>query len=146
MSAKFVCFINAHTRKPILVNPDHVRTATEADSHKTVRLVIGEAAEEVEGDLKSVWETLTGGSHPQAPDEHLTWTRRDPEVDRCTIERRERSELFAGRGWNPPAPTRVVPSLRLGRLLARGLVRGEAPRRGSARQLTSWNCRVLELP
>ena len=81
MSAKFVCFINAHTRKPILVNPDHVRTATEADSHKTVRLVIGEAAEEVEGDLKSVWETLTGGSHPQAPDEHLTWTRRDPEGD-----------------------------------------------------------------
>jgi hypothetical protein len=59
MSTKFVCFINAHTRKPILVNPDHVRTATEADSHKTVRLVIGEAAEEVEGDLKSVWETLT---------------------------------------------------------------------------------------
>ena len=54
MSTKFVCFINAHTRKPILVNPDHVRTATEADSHKTVRLVIGEAAEEVEGDLKSV--------------------------------------------------------------------------------------------
>jgi hypothetical protein len=44
-------------------------------------LVIGEAAEEVEGDLKSVWETLTGGSHPQAPDEHLTWTRRDPEED-----------------------------------------------------------------
>jgi hypothetical protein len=43
-----------------LVNPDHVRTATEADSHKTVRLVIGEVAEEVEGDLKSVWETLTG--------------------------------------------------------------------------------------
>jgi hypothetical protein len=68
-------------RKPILVNPDHVRTATEADSHKTVRLVIGEAAEEVEGDLKSVWETLTGGSHPQARDEHLTWTRRDPEGD-----------------------------------------------------------------
>ena len=60
MSAKFVCFINAHTRKPILVNPDHVRTATEADSHKTVRLVIGEAAEEVEGDLKSIWETLAG--------------------------------------------------------------------------------------
>ncbi len=41
MSTKFACFINAHTRKPILVNPDHVRTATEADSHKTVRLVIG---------------------------------------------------------------------------------------------------------
>ena len=42
------------------VNPDHVRTASEADSHKTVRLVIGEAAEEVEGDLKSIWETLAG--------------------------------------------------------------------------------------
>jgi len=59
MSTKFVCFINAHTRKPILVNPDRVGTATEADSHKTVRLIIGEVAEEVEGDLKSVWETLT---------------------------------------------------------------------------------------
>jgi hypothetical protein len=81
MSTKFVCFINAHTRKPILVNPDHVRTATEADSHKTVRLVIGEAAEEVEGDLKSVWETLTGKTTLGAPDEHLTWTRRDPEGD-----------------------------------------------------------------
>jgi hypothetical protein len=34
MSTKFVCFINAHTRKPILVNPDHVRTATEADITK----------------------------------------------------------------------------------------------------------------
>ena len=81
MSTKFVCFINAHTRKPILVNRDHVRTATEADSHKTVRLIIGEAAEEVEGDLKSVWETLTGKAALEAPDEHLTWTRRDPEGD-----------------------------------------------------------------
>jgi hypothetical protein len=30
MSTKFVCFINAHTRKPILVNPDHVRTVRQA--------------------------------------------------------------------------------------------------------------------
>jgi hypothetical protein len=36
----------------------------EADSHKRVRLVMdrgqgGDCAEEVEGDLNSVWETLT---------------------------------------------------------------------------------------
>jgi hypothetical protein len=37
MSTKFVMFTNAHTRKPILVNSDHI----------------------VEGDLNSVWETLT---------------------------------------------------------------------------------------
>jgi hypothetical protein len=65
---------NSHTRKPALVNPDHVRTATEADSHKTVRLVIGEAAEEVEGDLKSVWETLT-----RTPVD-LTWKRDKPDA------------------------------------------------------------------
>ena len=65
MSAKFVCFINAHTSKPILVNPDHVRTATEADSRKTVSAGHGwRLREEVEGDLKSVWETLTGKRRP----------------------------------------------------------------------------------
>jgi hypothetical protein len=35
----------------------------------------------VEGDIKSVWETLMGDSHPRSADEHLTWTRRDPEVE-----------------------------------------------------------------
>jgi hypothetical protein len=64
MSSKFVMFTNAHTKKPILVNSDHIRTATEVDGHNRVRLVIdqrqgGEYAEEVEGDLKSVWEKLT---------------------------------------------------------------------------------------
>ena len=41
MSTKFVLFTNAHTKKPILVNPAHVRTATEADSHNRVRLARG---------------------------------------------------------------------------------------------------------
>src|SRR5580704_7571958 len=39
MSTKFVCFINPHTNKPILVNPAHVRTASEVDPQK-VALVI----------------------------------------------------------------------------------------------------------
>jgi hypothetical protein len=34
MSTKFVCFINPHTNKPILVNPAHVRTASEVDPQK----------------------------------------------------------------------------------------------------------------
>ena len=51
MSTKFVCFINAHTRKPIVVNPDHVPTATEVDSHKTVRLIIGELPRRWRGTL-----------------------------------------------------------------------------------------------
>jgi hypothetical protein len=34
-------------------------------------------------------------------------------VLRWNVERRERSELHAGRGWNPPAPTWVIASLRL---------------------------------
>jgi hypothetical protein len=38
---------------------DSSRALSEADSHKTVRLVIGEVGEEMEGGLKSVWETLT---------------------------------------------------------------------------------------
>ena len=42
----------------------------------------GGGYQNVEGDLKSVWEKLTGESeHPRALDEHLTWTRRDPKVD-----------------------------------------------------------------
>ena len=37
MSTKFVCFINPHTNKPILVNPAHVRTASEVDPQKRSR-------------------------------------------------------------------------------------------------------------
>jgi hypothetical protein len=64
VSAKFVIFTSAHTKKPVLVNRDHVRTATEVEGRNRVRLVMdqrqgGEYAEEVEGDLSSVWETLT---------------------------------------------------------------------------------------
>jgi hypothetical protein len=64
MSTKFVLFTNAHTKKPILVNPAHVSTATEADSHTRVRLAMegGEHAEEVEGDLQTVWAMLTAES------------------------------------------------------------------------------------
>jgi hypothetical protein len=41
VSTNFVMFTNAHTKKPILVNFDQIRTATEADSHNRVRLVMG---------------------------------------------------------------------------------------------------------
>jgi hypothetical protein len=57
MSTKFVMFTSAHTKKPVLVNRDHVRTATEVDGHNRVRLIMdqrqgGEYAEEVEGGLR----------------------------------------------------------------------------------------------
>jgi hypothetical protein len=40
----------------------------------------GGGYQNVEGDLKSVWEKLTGKvSTLEALDEYLTWTRRDPE-------------------------------------------------------------------
>jgi hypothetical protein len=60
MSTKFVCFINPHTNKPVLVNPAHVRTASEVDPQKVALVMDGGLRQEVEGDLKSVWETLTG--------------------------------------------------------------------------------------
>jgi hypothetical protein len=61
MSTKFVEFTNPHTNKPILVNPAQVRTAAEVDGQNRVRLVMdGGTHQEVEGDLKSVWEALTG--------------------------------------------------------------------------------------
>jgi hypothetical protein len=42
----------------------------------------GGGYQNVEGDLKSVWEKLTGKVNTlEALDEHLTWTRRDPEGD-----------------------------------------------------------------
>jgi hypothetical protein len=87
MSTNFVLFRTAGTNEepePILVNPAHVRTVRQSGSAQ-VTLVMddgeGGGYQNVEGDLKSVWETLTGESHPRSPDEHLTWTRREPEVD-----------------------------------------------------------------
>jgi hypothetical protein len=69
MSTKFVVFTNAHTKKPVLVNPAHVNAASEVDGHNMVRLVMDAGShQEVEGNLKSVWETLT-----RTPVD-LTWT------------------------------------------------------------------------
>jgi hypothetical protein len=34
MSTKFVCFINPHDKKPMLINPAHVRTASESGPNK----------------------------------------------------------------------------------------------------------------
>ena len=34
MSAKFVAFINPHDKKPMLINPAHVRTASESGPNK----------------------------------------------------------------------------------------------------------------
>ncbi len=68
MSNTFVTFTNAHTKKPIVVNSNRVRTAEEVDGRKRVRLVMdawegGAYAAEVEGDLQSVWDALMS---PQA--------------------------------------------------------------------------------
>jgi hypothetical protein len=87
MSTKFVLFRTAGTNEPepILINPAHVRTVRQSGPAQ-VTLVMddgeGGGYQNVEGDLKSVWEKLTGESeHSRALDEHLTWTRRDPKVD-----------------------------------------------------------------
>jgi hypothetical protein len=86
MSTQFVLFRTAGTSEPepILINPAHVRTVRQNGSAQ-VTLVMddgeGGGYQNVEGDLKSVWEKLTGESHPRSFDEHLTWTRRPPEVD-----------------------------------------------------------------
>jgi hypothetical protein len=67
VSAKFVLFTDVHTKDHVLVNPDHVRTAYE-NGPNMVRLVMDRRAEgsieggfnqDVAGDLKSVWATLT---------------------------------------------------------------------------------------
>ena len=82
MSAKFVMLANPHNNKPVLVNSDHVRTASESAPNVVTLVMDGGLHQNVEGDLKSVWEKLTGKvSTLEAIDEHLTWTRRDPEVD-----------------------------------------------------------------
>ena len=84
MSTKFVLFRTAGTNEPepILINPAHVRTVRESGSDQ-VTLVMddgeGGGYQNVEGDLKSVCEKLTGESeHRRTLDENLTWTRRDP--------------------------------------------------------------------
>jgi hypothetical protein len=62
----FVQFTIDHTKKRILVNSDHVRSADEVDGHNNrVRLILsGQGTsghcEEVEGDLESVQATLMG--------------------------------------------------------------------------------------
>jgi hypothetical protein len=71
--------------RAILINPAHVRTVRQSGSAQ-VTLVMddgeGGGYQNVEGDLKSVWEKLTGKvTTLEALEEHLTWTRRDPEVD-----------------------------------------------------------------
>ena len=110
MSTEFVLFRTAGTNEPepILINPAHVRTVRQSGSAQ-VTLVMddgeGGGYQNVEGNLKSVWEKLTGKvSTVEALDEHLTWTRRDPEVDlQADIERPRAKqhwafELHAGRG------------------------------------------------
>jgi hypothetical protein len=72
MSAKFVAFINPHDKKPMLINPAHVGTASESGPNK-VTLVMGTwqgggFRPDGEGNLKFVWETLT-----RTPVD-LTWT------------------------------------------------------------------------
>jgi hypothetical protein len=63
MDTKFVMFKRSHTNRPVLINIDHVRTAFESGLGQ-VKLVMGSGAgpevyqEEVDGDLKSVWEKL----------------------------------------------------------------------------------------
>jgi hypothetical protein len=87
MSTEFVLFRTAGTNEPepILINPAHVRTVRQSGSAQ-VTLVMddgeGGGYQNVEGNLKSVWEKLTGKvSTVEALDEHLTWIRRDPEVE-----------------------------------------------------------------
>ena len=78
MSTKFVLFRTAGTNEPepILINPAHVRTVRQSGSDQ-VTLVMddgeGGGYQNVEGDLKSVWEKLTGKVDTlEAIDEHLT--------------------------------------------------------------------------
>jgi hypothetical protein len=84
MSTKFVLFKTAGTNEPepILINPATVRQS--GSSQVTLVMDDGEGGgyQNVEGDLKAVWEKLTGKSeHPRSLDENLKWTRRAPEGD-----------------------------------------------------------------
>ena len=62
MSTKFVMFKMADGNEPIVINPAHVCAAHQSGSAQ-VTLVMdygeGRGYQNVEGDLKSVWETLT---------------------------------------------------------------------------------------
>jgi len=72
MSTKFVLFSTAGTNEPepILINPAHVRTVRQSGSAQ-VTLVMddgeGGGYQNVEGDLKSVWEKLMGESEHLGP-------------------------------------------------------------------------------
>jgi hypothetical protein len=85
MSTEFVLFRTAGTNEPepILINPAHVRAVRQSGlAQVTLDDAEGGGYQNVEGDLKSVWEKLTGKvSTLEAIEEHLTWTRRDPEGD-----------------------------------------------------------------
>ena len=87
MSTEFVLFRTAGTNEPepILINPAHVRAVRQSGlAQVTLVMDDGEGGgyQNVEGDLKSAWEKLTGKvSTLEALEEHLTWTRREPEVD-----------------------------------------------------------------
>jgi hypothetical protein len=64
VSTNFVMFTNAHTKKPILVNSDHIRTATEADSHNRVRLVMGNSPRRWSGTLSPLGQA-DGAAQPR---------------------------------------------------------------------------------
>jgi hypothetical protein len=58
MSAKFVMLANPHNNKPVLVNSDHVRTASESAPNVVTLVMDGGLHQNVEGNLKSVWAKL----------------------------------------------------------------------------------------
>src|SRR6476646_4244472 len=55
MSAKFVMLASPHNNKPVLVNSDHVRTASESAPNVVTLVMDGGLHQNVEGNLKSVW-------------------------------------------------------------------------------------------
>ena len=66
MSTKFVCFINPHTNKPMLVNPAHVRTASEVDPQKVALVMDGGLRQEVEVKISN-WNNNGRAHRPAAP-------------------------------------------------------------------------------
>ena len=58
MSVKFVMLANPHNNKPVLVNSDHVRTASESAPNVVTLVMDGGLHQNVEGNLKSVWAKL----------------------------------------------------------------------------------------
>jgi hypothetical protein len=62
----FVIFTSPHNKKPLLINPDLVRSASEVEGRGYVRLVMDvHHGEDVEGDLDSVWKKLMGATNPE---------------------------------------------------------------------------------